>query len=259
MKTHIKFFPILFLFFFGCNRISLVESCVCDEMEDYCIVVEVRIDEDKTVFNNIKIDSLSQIRSLVSEARDNINVDTDRCRMAGKLYINKDCKFTTVNSVLSEFRKASFLKMFLKVNSVTDTCWLSFRMPLIDNFRDSVYQEIITMSHEEKDSTGLLFVEYYKIDTVYVNGKLLSKEEFANQIDSIIESEQWYHYLINPNMDKTFGEILSLADLYLTELGKMKKRYISSGKRPIFEYNDEAQLYYFEEKYSRKYSILFPN
>lgn len=256
MKACIKSLPVLFLFLVSCNRISLVDSCVCDELQDYCCLVDVIITEDKIEFNNKRVDSLSQIDDLISEFI-NLPRETDKSNIAGKLFIDKDCNFSTINSIFNEFRRSNLLKMYLKVNSIKDSCWLSFVLPLDYDFTDSIYHRIMTISNTERDSLGFLFIKYYSEDKVFVNEDLITREELATQLDTIIESEKRYHYLIFPDMNNTFGEVFSLVNLYLSELEKMKKRYIPSGKTPLHEYNDEKQLYYFKEKYHRKYSIMY--
>ena len=217
---------IALLLLTGCNEIKLPESNYCDEISVYPSFTLI-INNNHIKFNDSLLIDKSELRNLIIKERES-QVESNRNILVAKLIVGKECLFSGVDSVLLELRKAFLLWTYIKTNSLSDSCWIRLNLPPFtpDFFPpDSIRSEVFSKSPEQKDSLNILLVKYYSPDSLIVNKKLISQNDFNCRLKFIIQSADDYTFGIMPEKENTIADIIQLMDLYLSTLEDVRAQY----------------------------------
>ena len=179
-------FFFLLLFFTSCHNFELPKSSHNDGLYNRSGIefIKLKITGDKIYLNKTEITKHSEISHLASYARDTSKENTD---INAILYIDKDCNYLRVDSIIRKLRASAIHRYNFKTNSLYDSSYVHLMFSSIYAYWDSIDYEMLNTTNLQRDSINMLIVNKESKKSYNVNGSILDKNELRQKLENTIQ------------------------------------------------------------------------
>nr|WP_321453131.1 hypothetical protein [uncultured Carboxylicivirga sp.] len=217
-------FLFILLVFTSCHDFELPTSNYHDRLYERSGIeyIKLKITNSNVYLNMAEITNQSEIPHLVAYARDTSKEDTD---IGAILYIDKNCNYFRVDSIIKELRKSAIHRYSFKTNSLSDSSYINLMFGPINAYWDSLQYEMLNTTQLQRDSLNLLVINKESNKAYNVNGSVLSKNEVTHKLENSIQDSVKCLYIINPGIENTISDVIDMADIYNLVLNEKKENY----------------------------------
>jgi hypothetical protein len=248
---------------FGMFILLLVHSA-CSELElpetHFCERIDTRYTVPISLSNNnlqIKGSTLADFKDLVNSinAHREIGDGTDYTLKA-KLYIDKQCQSTRLDSLMTALRMGSIYTCYFKVNSPDDSCWIMYKLSAINPSLDSLFESQL-MEPSVRDSLHRTVIRLFKDDTLIINDLKTSLASFQQKLFRQILTQRKYSIVVLPQKQDTFGELVKFYDIYLSTVKNIRELYSVQKFGIHYSQLSEEQSAQIQRLFQRRCTIKF--
>lgn len=184
--------------------------------------IKLKITGDKVYLNKTEIIQKSEISKLVSHVRDTSREDTD---IHAILYIDKDCNYLRVDSIIRKLRESAIFRFNFKTNSFSDSSYVHLWFSPIYAYWDSLDYQMLHATKLQRDSLNMFIVNKKSKNSFDVNGSLLDKNELRQKLKNAIQDSVKCLYIVNPGIENTISDVLEMTNIYSLVLNEKKETY----------------------------------
>ncbi len=216
-------FLFLLLVFTSCRDFELPKSKHNDGLYNRGNIdfVELEIKNSKVHLNKTEIENLIEIQNHINVARDTSRADD----ISAILYIDKDCNYLRVDSIIRKLRESAIHRFNFKTNSINDSSYIHLMYGPVGGFYDSLDYQILNTSKLERDSLNILIVNKQSKKSYNVNDSILDKEELKQRLKNTMQNSIKCIYIINPGIENTISDVIEMTDIYNLILNEKRERY----------------------------------
>ncbi|WP_430816577.1 ExbD/TolR family protein [Carboxylicivirga sp. RSCT41] len=217
-------FLFLLLVLTSCHDFELSKSIHKDRLYERNGIeyIKLKISNNNIYLNKTEITHLSEISQLAAYARDTSKEDTE---IRTILYIDKNCNYFRVDSIIKELRKSAIHRYSFKTNSISESSYVNLWFGPFYADWDSLQYEMLNTTKLQRDSLNLLVINKESNKTYNLNGSILSKKEVMHKLGNSIQDSVRCMYIINPGIENTISDVIKMADLYNLVLNEKKEKY----------------------------------
>ena len=162
----------LFVLITSCRTIELPYSSCCNLVPKWRECIEVKVTNNKIYLGSDKINNYSSIYDWINRYRATYK---EGVNLYANMYIDKNCLYSRVDSIIEQLRKSYILRFHIKTNSLKDSCFVDISFLPLGAYCDSLENELISKTPLEKESINLFLVSDYKDDSYIVNNRVMNK------------------------------------------------------------------------------------
>lgn len=244
---------LLLLVLTACSELELPETHFCERI-DTRYTVPIYLSNNSL---QIKGSTLADFKDLVDSihAHRDIGDGTDYTLKA-KLYIDKQCQSTRLDSLMTALRVGSIYISYFKVNIPDDSCWIMYNLGAIFPPLDSLFESQL-MNPSARDSLHLTVIRLFNHDTIIVNDLKTSLASFQRNLFRQILTQRKYSIVVLPQKQDTFGELVRFYDIYLSTVKNIRELYSVQKFGVSYKQLDEEQSAQIQRLFRRSCTIKF--
>ncbi len=250
----------LFVLITSCRTIELPYSSCCDLVPKWRECIEVKVTNNKIYLGSDKINNYSSIYDWINRYRATYK---EGVNLYANMYIDKNCLYSRVDSIIEQLRKSYILRFHIKTNSLKDSCFVDISFLPLGAYCDSLENELISKTPLEKESINLFLVSDYKDDSYIVNNRVMNKLDLRYKLNQVIQESVKCIFVIIPNTSTNFSDVIELTDLYNSVLYKKRNDYaLRIYGRTYFELDSEIKKnvnYFYKKTFGIINKRLFTN
>ncbi|MCU4174680.1 biopolymer transporter ExbD [Carboxylicivirga sp. N1Y90] len=216
---------VLFLFLpflIACNQFKLPKSYHNDVLpkRKHIEYIKLKITDKDIYLNKERISNLSVIPDFISKTRDEAKEDI---HLDAIIYVDKNCIYSKVDTIIQKFREASIHRFYFKTNSLKESSYVRFFFASVGEYQDSLDNDILNKTKMQGDSLNILVVNKHSFNSYIVNDSLLNKKELSQKLENTIRDTIKCIYIINPGVESSIADVIEMADLYNIALSEKRE------------------------------------
>ena len=201
-------------------------------------------------------DKLIENDSLIKEFVWNEKYKFEDSRFATKIIADKNCSFSKLYSIILELNFISIYRFSFETNDLNDPCWINHAFIPSVPYYDSIKNILLSENSSENNDSYSLKVKSSSKDSLNINGRLIHKSDLPDRLLSLFNEKGNFTYIILPDINDSYGDIIEMMDLYLSSLNLYRDEVCLSRYKCSFDKLDLESRDLFQKEYRRKMAII---